>query len=193
MAFSSHTSVSLLERAGDPKDAGAWRRIVTLYSPLVTHWCLRQGVKRQDCDEVMQETFLAIHGSLAEFRRQRAGSFRLWIRSITRYKVLDHFRRRKGEAVAEGGTDAYRQFQRQPEAEAPPEDDAELSGLYRRALDLIRTEFEARTWQAFWRSAIDGQRTDLIARDLGMSIVNVRTAKSRVLSRLREEAGTLID
>jgi RNA polymerase sigma-70 factor (ECF subfamily) len=58
---------------------------------------------------------------------------------------------------------------------------------------LIRPEFEERTWQAFWRSAVEGHPTDLIAAELGISAVTVRVARSRVLGRIRAEAGDLID
>jgi RNA polymerase sigma-70 factor (ECF subfamily) len=78
-------------------------------------------------------------------------------------------------------------------ADDEEDDAAELSGLYRRALGLIQAEFEPRTWQAFWRAAVDAQATDVIAGELGMSPVAVRIAKSRVLARLREEVGHLID
>jgi RNA polymerase sigma-70 factor (ECF subfamily) len=192
MGLSRQTSLSLLERAGD-EDPQAWSRIVMLYAPLVTHWCRRMGVSRQDCDEVMQETFIAVHASLSDFHRQGTGSFRSWVRSITRHKALDYFRRRKQEPPAAGGTLAYQALEHLPHQEGPEEEAAELSGLYRRALELIRAEFEPRTFQAFWRSVIDGQSTDAIAAELKLSPVAVRIAKSRVLARLRMEVGKLID
>lgn len=59
-----------------------------------------------------------------------------------------------------------------------------------RQLDLIRSEFEPRTWQAFWRSAVDGQTAKEVADELSMCPGAVRVAKSGVLQRLREELGT---
>jgi len=59
-------------------------------------------------------------------------------------------------------------------------------------LELVRGEFEERTWQAFWRAAVQGQAPADIATDLGMSPAAVRKVKSRVLRRLREELGDLI-
>lgn len=53
-------------------------------------------------------------------------------------------------------------------------------------LDLIRPEFEDRTWQAFWRATVDGQESSAVAETLGMTAVAVRQAKSRILRRLRE-------
>ncbi|MHC5540288.1 RNA polymerase sigma factor, partial [Singulisphaera rosea] len=76
-----------------------------------------------------------------------------------------------------------------------PDDDsqAELLGLYSRALELVRNEFEDRTWQMFWLSVVDDRSTADIAAQFGISSVAVRKAKSRVLLRLRQEIGDLID
>ena len=65
--------------------------------------------------------------------------------------------------------------------------------LFARALELIRGEFEERTWTAFWRTAVEGQAAKDVAADLSMSPGAVRVAKSRVLHRLREELGDLTE
>ena len=59
--------------------------------------------------------------------------------------------------------------------------------LFDRALELIRCEFEERTWQAFWLTAVEDRPAGEVALELGMTPGAVRVAKSRVLRRLREE------
>jgi len=187
------TSVSLLERVRG-QDQQAWQRLVALYGPLVARWCRLGGVKAGEEGDVAQEVFLTVFAGLDDFQRRRPGSFRSWVRGITRFKLADHRRRRHRQAPAAGGTAAQELIREVPDPQAGAEDDAaEVSGLYHRALELIRPEFEERTWQAFWRSAVEGHPTDLIAADLGVSAVTVRVAKSRVLGRLRAEVGDLID
>ncbi len=73
--------------------------------------------------------------------------------------------------------------------ENPPGADA---AILPQALQLVRAEFENRTWEAFWRAAIEGQLPADIAADLGMSVQAVYKAKSRVLRRLRGELGELL-
>jgi RNA polymerase sigma-70 factor (ECF subfamily) len=58
-------------------------------------------------------------------------------------------------------------------------------------LEFIRSEFEPRTWQMFWRSVVDGVATATVGAELGVSAAAVRQARSRVLRRLREEAAGL--
>jgi RNA polymerase sigma-70 factor, ECF subfamily len=141
---------------------------------------------------VAQEVFLAASNGLADFERERAGSFRAWLRGITRHKLLDLYRRRDRQpAAASGGTEAMQRIYDLPDP-SPAEESQEVGGLYRRALELVRPEFETWTWDAFWRSAVEQRDTGAIAAELKMTAVAVRIAKSRVLSRLREEAGELI-
>ena len=61
------------------------------------------------------------------------------------------------------------------------------------ALELVRGEFEPQTWTAFWRCAMDGDAAADIATEMGVSPAAVRKAKSRVLLRLRQEVGDLIE
>ena len=191
------TSLSLLQRLRT-SDEDAWRRLVHLYSPLVHYWCGRWGVVGSDAEDITQDVFLVVSGRLAEFRRDQPGdTFRGWLRTITRNHLLNHLRRRGQSATAAGGSDARRLLETvAAQAETNPDEDdpqAELSGLYRRAVDLVRGEFEARTWQMFWAATVDGRVVADIADEQGVTPATVRKAKSRVLHRLKEEVGDLIE
>jgi RNA polymerase sigma-70 factor (ECF subfamily) len=192
---SSGTSRSLLARvrADEPE---AWDRLVHLYAPLVLHWCRGQGLHGADAADVFQDVFRAVVAHVGRFRKERDGdTFRGWLRRITQNKVRDHYRRLGREARGAGGSSARDQLAQLP-APAPVEDELELSGgaeqgLFARALELIRGEFEERTWAAFWRTAVDGRAAADVGAELTMSPGAVRVAKSRVLHRLREELGDL--
>src|SRR5207237_1024986 len=197
MSVDKPTSITLLERLR-AREQEAWQRLLHLYAPLVAYWCKQWGVRGADTEDIIQEVFQAVAAGLDNFRHERAGdTFRGWLRGITRHKVLDHLRRQRHQPAAQGGTDAQRHLQQIAEIETSPPDDSgdpqdEMTRLYHRALELVRSEFEERTWQAFWRAAVESQTPADIATDLGMSPAAVRKAKSRVLRRLREEIGDLI-
>jgi RNA polymerase sigma-70 factor (ECF subfamily) len=187
------TSQSLLDRARH-HDEPSWQRLITLYGPLVEHWCRRGGARREDASDLAQEVFLAVSQGLERFERRGPGSFRAWVRGITRHKLLDYNRRAERQAPAAGGSTALERLHEIPDPQPGSDEDAdEMSALYRRALNLIRGEFEERTWQAFWLTAVEGREAPAAAAELGMSPVAVRIAKSRVLARLRDEAQELID
>jgi RNA polymerase sigma-70 factor (ECF subfamily) len=190
------TSLTLLERL-HANEADAWVRLVRLYRPLVAYWCGRGGVVGADADDVIQELFHTAAVKLPEFRRDRPGdTFRGWLRGITRNLLLAHARQAAKQPRAAGGTDAALRLREVAEPEPPADDEdpsAEVNELYRQALEQVRGEFEERTWQAFVRTAVDGRNATETAAELGLSSASVRQAKSRVLRRLRQELGELID
>jgi RNA polymerase sigma-70 factor (ECF subfamily) len=192
------TSVSLLDRVRR-QDPEAWDRLLYVYGPLVEHWCRGWGLQGADAEDVRQEVFQAVSKSLATFRRDRPGdTFRGWLRVISRRKFLDLCRNRRNRPEAEGGSDAQMAMMQLPlpvesaENEATEDSPELVKGMHHRALELVRAEFEDRTWQAFWRSAVEGQAPADIARDMNISPAGVRKAKSRVLRRLKEEFGDVL-
>jgi RNA polymerase sigma-70 factor (ECF subfamily) len=134
---------------------------------------------------------------LGAFRKRgEADTFRGWLRTIAENKIRDHFRRAGREADAAGGTEAQHRLAQIPApaaaVDASRDDDWE-GPFYRRVLDLVRGEFEERTWQMFWLTVVDDRSPTDVAAQFGVTPVAVRKAKSRVLRRLREEIGDLIE
>jgi RNA polymerase sigma-70 factor (ECF subfamily) len=77
---------------------------------------------------------------------------------------------------------------------AATEEETEMIGqLYHRAVDQVRGEFEPRTWEMFWRAVIEGRSPTALAEELGVTPAAVRQAKSRVLRRLKQEMGELLE
>lgn len=184
---STSPSLIRLVKAGD---SAAWQRLARLYGPLVYRWARQAGL--QDCDaaDVLQEVFRAVFNGLGRFHHGAPNdSFRGWLWTITRNEIRRFYNRRVSCPEAVGGSDAHRQLQQFPDAPDEPSSSQQIGddlGIVHRALELVRGEFEQRTWQAFWRATLAKQSTSEIAQDLGMSGGSVRQAKYRVLNRLRE-------
>ena len=182
------TRASLLVRLRDRRDDSAWTQFIDLYGPLVYHWCRRAGFGSDDSADLVQDVFRAVVAAIADYRHDRPGdSFRGWLRTITRNRIRDHLRRTAGQAVAAGGTDAHAQLQSL--SDDLPDDEAtsltESQSILRRALELLRLEFQEATWQAFWLTAMEGKPAQDVARELRMSVAAVYVARSRVIARLR--------
>lgn len=188
------TSRSMLDNARHA-DARAWERLVHLYSPLVASWCRRWGLAEQDVLDVLQEVFASVASNLKRFRKDRpCDTFRGWLLTIARNKVLDHYRRAEQHVSATGGTDALVRLQQVQDAHGvenlpEPADNYAFNQVLLRAMEAIRGEFHERTWQAFWGVVVEGRATADVAADLNMTSGSVRVAKSRVLLRLRRELG----
>ena len=205
-ASESATSRSLLVRLGgtDDPDQAAWDRLVALYAPLVMYWCRRRWqLSDADAADVFQEVFRAVALNIGGFRKDREGdTFRGWLRTITRNKVFDHFRAAEREPRGVGGTAVLRNLEQVADepSSAPPDEledpvaeTAAEDALVHRALEQIQSQFKGRTWRAFWRTAVDGQSAVDVGEELGMRPGAVRVAKSRVLQRLREELGDVLE
>jgi RNA polymerase sigma-70 factor (ECF subfamily) len=189
------TSNSLLARVRRA-DEEAWKRLVTLYGPLVHQWCRTAQLQSDDLADVFQDIFTTVHRSIQDFRSDRPGdSFRGWLRTIVRSKLVDHFRRQATQPVAAGGSQAVQRLRELPADEPDLERHAETENeiLVRRAAELVRAEFAEHTWRAFWQTAVEGRPAKDVADDLNLSVVAVRQAKSRVLRRLRAEFSDLVD
>jgi RNA polymerase sigma-70 factor (ECF subfamily) len=189
------TSLSLLRRA-QANDPPAWDRLTTLYRPLVVFWCRQAHCPDADVEDLTQEVFAAVAAGLGGFRRDRPGdSFRGWLRGVTRNQVLVYFRRNRGRPQPEGGSDALGRLHdlADPLPESAADEEREVGRWYRRAVEQVRGEFEERTWHMFWRAVIDGRPTAAVAEELRVTPAAVRQAKSRVLRRLKEEMGELLD
>jgi RNA polymerase sigma-70 factor (ECF subfamily) len=174
----------------------AWRRLIRLYGPLVYQWCRHSGLQRADAKDVGQEVFSAVASRIGGFRRSLPGdTFRGWLWTITRSKIADYGRRRQKQPRAVGGSTAQLWMNGLAADDAAGTDQAgepAIPGsLFQRGLELIRKEFEARTWKAFWRVAVDGCPPAMVAEETGLSVNSVYLAKSRVLRRLREELGDI--
>lgn len=192
-------SSGLLERA-KAQDAVARERLFRIYGVLVYGWCRRHfHLQPHDAADVMQEVSQAVLRGLERFRRDRPGdTFRGWLWTIARNKVLDHLRAQGRRPDAIGGTDAHKRLLDIPEQEPDlPDRSTGPNGVIPTAadyphLEVFRAEFEERTWQAFFRSVLMEEPTDVIAEELGMSPNAVRCAKSRVLRRVRADLADLL-
>jgi RNA polymerase sigma-70 factor (ECF subfamily) len=187
-------SSSLLGRLR-AQDAEAWQRLVDLYGPLVYYWC--RQLQPEDRADVFQEVFRAVATHISSFRKDRPGdTFRGWLLTITRNKLRDHFRRQQVQVQATGGSDALRQLAQVPGPDAEQDDSTDPGqerALFLRALRSIEGEFEDRTWQSFWRVMVDGQEPVDVAAALGISRNAVYKARARVLQRLRQELGDVLE
>jgi RNA polymerase sigma-70 factor (ECF subfamily) len=164
-----------------------------LYEPLVRVWCRQQSVPDEDTSDIVQEVFVAVTRGIDGFRRERPDdTFRGWLYGITRHKIADCWRQRQNRPRALGGSEWLELSQQMPDPNdfmpdlSPDSVSPSVDGLYRRAVELIQSEFEDRTFQAFWCVTVDQRPAAEVARELKMSPGAVYVAKSRVLKRLRQ-------
>lgn len=184
------TRVSLLFRLRDPRDHDAWMEFVDLYEPVILRLVQRQGLQESDARDVMQDLFLAIGQSIDRWDpAKEAGSFRGWLRRVSRNLVINWVKHRDRRVAGSGGSGFQAMLEMIPAADGPEsaEFDHELRRtLFLRAAERVRHEFHCSTWQAFWETGVMGVSVADAANKLGMTVGATRVAKCRVLARLRD-------
>jgi RNA polymerase sigma-70 factor (ECF subfamily) len=191
------TSTSLLDRLRQrPDDEESWRRLDGLYRPLIRRWLRRDPALGEEAEDLAQEILGVVLRELPGFTRQRTGSFRRWLRTITAYRVKGYYRARRSR----------------PETLGPDADDGPLSQLaddrselaqrwdqehnehvVARLLEWMAAEFSDTHVRAFRRVVLDEVKPADVAKELGVSVNVVLLAKSRILARLREVGKGLLD
>jgi RNA polymerase sigma-70 factor (ECF subfamily) len=189
MAEIPPTRASLLLRLRDRGDDAAWREFVDLYGPLVYGFARKQGLQHADAADVGQEVLRAVAGAVSrlEYDPQR-GSFRNWLFTVVRNK-LSNWRRARRRRPCDCDDSAAEVLLEQ--CPAPAHQEAEWEAEWEQrvfawACAEVRRDVSEKTWQAFWRTAIEDQPGKQVAADLGMSVAAVYLAHSRVLARLKE-------
>ena len=191
----SPTSLSLLDRlrAARPESPD-WARLEGIYRPLIRRWLGLAPGLGDDADDLAQEVLTVLCREVPRFDRRREGSFRAWLRGVT-VNVARNARRRRQRRPIVGLDPAEGFFDRL----ADPADDLARrwdrdhdKHVVDRLLSAVEPDFTPTTWQAFRRFGVDGEPAARVAADLEMTENAVILAKSRVLRRLREEAGELL-
>ncbi len=90
-------------------DSAAWAALVRAHHRRVYAICYRFTGSGTDAEDLTQEVFLRVYGSLKSFDADR-GSLPVWITTLTRNLLIDHFRRTRNQRITssldEGWTEA---------------------------------------------------------------------------------------
>ena len=189
------TSLSLIDRlkVARPED-NEWGRLQGIYLPLIQRWLRRVPGLATEADDLAQEVFVVVIRELARFERRREGSFRAWLRTITANKAKYYCKQRDRRpaiemACAEGFLD---QMVDPASALAREWDREHDEHVMQKLLAAVKGDFGRTTWAAFCRLTLNGQPAAQVAEELGIPENAVFLAKSRVMRRLRREAGDLL-
>jgi RNA polymerase sigma factor (sigma-70 family) len=191
------TQPTLLVRIRNADDQEAWERFVDLYAPLVYGFLRKRGLQDADAADLTQDVMRSVAAAAQRLEYdERRGLFRSWLFTIVQNKLTDHWRRGSVRERGTGDTGAQQELNAIPQTnsdDASAEWDADYQRqLFQYAASIVKPDFNEATWQAFWRTAVDGLSGKEVSAQLGLTAAAVYLAKSRVMARLKEQVRYLV-
>jgi RNA polymerase sigma-70 factor (ECF subfamily) len=190
------TSISLLQRlqASRP-DETDWHRLQDIYLPLIRQWLGRVPGLGEEASDLAQEVLIVVVREIPRFERQREGSFRAWLRQVTVNRLRTHRKQRaRRPAVGLDPADGFIERLADPNGDLAREWDLEHDRhVFQQLLTIVRPDFGSAAWKIFQQFALEGLPAAEVAAKTGVSVNAVIQAKARILKRLREEAGELLN
>ena len=108
-------------------EAAAWEEIVQRYHKRIYNICYRFAGSPDQAQDLTQEVFIKMYGSLKSYDSQRA-AFMTWMTTITRNLLVDYFRKSKQERLTDSldsapseHEDAMPLSERIPDKGVPPD------------------------------------------------------------------------
>ncbi|HTI99407.1 MAG TPA: sigma-70 family RNA polymerase sigma factor [Dongiaceae bacterium] len=182
------TRYSLLSRLQDWGDQESWRCFFDTYWRLIYSVARRSGLDDSAAQDVVQETVIGVAQNIHKFRRDpAAGSFKGWLLNLTRWRIADQFRKRKGVGSPASPLSVGDDPGNVP-AELEVLWDAEWqSNLLQTALERVKNRVRAEHYQIFNLNVVQEWPAAKVAAALEINIGRVYLAKHRVAALLRAE------
>jgi RNA polymerase sigma-70 factor (ECF subfamily) len=190
------TRYSLLSRLQNRDDQDSWKDFFDTYWRLIYSIALKSGLTEAEAQDVVQETIICIAKDIEKFKRDRAlGSFKGWLRNLTRWRIADQLRRREPAtaASAENANPSELTQMDHPADEGLEKVwDAEWqTNLMAAALERVKRRVREEHYQIFDFSVVRQWPATKVAKALGVNIAQVYLAKHRVLMLVKKEVRLL--
>ena len=194
------TRYSLLSRLENWDDQESWRVFFDTYWRLIYSIALKSGLTEAEAEDVVQETVICVANDINKFKRDRTiGSFKGWLRNLTRWRIADQLRKRAPNRPGESLT-ANEETKLMELAEMQSSGDAGLesvweaewqSNLMTAALERVKRRVKEEHYQMFDLNMVREWPASKVAQTLEVNIAHVYLAKHRILALLKKEVRLL--
>jgi len=194
------TRYSLLSRLQNRDDQDSWRDFFETYWRLIYSIALKSGLTEAEAQDVVQETIICVAKDIEKFKRDRAlGSFKGWLRNLTRWRIADQLRKREPPTLAEN-TQSGQSASPSELADISDLADAGLekiwdeewhANLMATAAERVKRRVKEEHYQIFDLNVIRQWPANKVAKALGVNIAQVYLAKFRILALIKQEVRLL--
>lgn len=183
------TRETLLIRLRNSEDQASWKEFVDLYTPLIYRYCQKREIAHSDAADISQNVMRKVAGALQNFQYDpEKGKFKAWLFTTTRHSIIDFYRQKARQPIAESTARLVQLMDRSPsQNECDTWEQDYQRQMLAWAMEKIKPEFSQRIWGVFEDTALKGRRSVDVAKEVGMSENAIAVAKHRVLKRLKEK------
>ena len=184
------TRLSLLKRLQSGPDETAWAEFHEIYQPVLTRMVVSAGLPNRDQQDVVQEIWIAIFRGIEKYEpRSHAFAFRGWLSKIARNTAINYLSRKTIPQRSESLCNTTMLTDRNSTRKTLQEQwDREYQ---RQVLEWAALRVASRvstaTFTAFWRTVVDGENVEKVAKELGMTAGTLYVSRGRIIATLRRE------
>lgn len=161
---------------------------------------LKSGLTEAEAQDAVQETIICVANDIEKFKRDRTlGSFKGWLRNLTRWRIADQLRKR--EPVMLAGNPLTAPNAGLPElSEIPDMADDGLEKIWEEewranlmaaATERVKRRVKEEHYQIFDLNVVRQWPATKVARTLRVNIAQVYLAKHRTLALIKKEVRLL--
>jgi RNA polymerase sigma-70 factor (ECF subfamily) len=191
------TRYSLLSRLQDREDQDSWKDFFDIYWRLIYSFAIKSGLTDAEAQDVVQETVISVAKDIEKFKRDRTlGTFKGWLRNLTRWRIADQLRKRTRSVLA--GNNISTPSANPDETAGPVNADLEAiwekdwqANLLEAAMERVKPRVKEEHYQMFDLNVVRQWPAGKVAQTLGVNIGRVYLAKHRVMALIKKEIRVL--
>jgi len=194
------TRATLLERLKDWQDQSSWQEFFDTYWKLIYGVARKAGLTDAEAQDVVQETIFSVARHMPTFKYDPViGSFKGWLLNMTRWRIIDQFRKRGPPSIhrpADG--DAATGTRTMAEVVDPASQNLDelweaewQKALFDAAIAKVRRHVDPQKYQLFDFYVNQEWPAEKVAQAFGVPIDHVYMAKHRMTESIKEEVKRL--
>lgn len=199
------TRATLIQRLKNWQDQASWQVFFDTYWKLIYGVAIQGGLTTTEAQDVVQEIMMAVAKHMPTFQYDPSiGSFKGWLLNMTRWRILDHIRKRQRRPPEAIPDEPAKDDHDEPETEAlnrladPFSENLELlwnaeweKNLLETAVTNVKRRVEPEKYQIFDFYVNKNWPPEKVAKTFGLPVEQVYMTKHRVTDMIKDEVKRL--
>jgi RNA polymerase sigma factor (sigma-70 family) len=195
------TRATLIDRLKNWQDQASWQDFFDTYWKLIYGLARKFGLNEEDAQDVVQETLVSVANHMPNFKYDpKLGSFKSWLRTLIRWRISDHLRKRGHTTTvpihtdSEGGDDSFTLKELQDKSTQSMDQFYEQEwqkNVLDAAIAKVKRKLDPQKYQIFDFYVNREWPPEKVAAAFNITVDQVYLAKHRITELIKSEAKRL--